>query len=238
MAIRSDLVVIEDLCPLDINNIIIEASSFDNKIKMERKDIARTLIRLQECLLHFRKAKNIVRGLFKPEINKYIDIDTLNILDENLGRVDQNLEQAQKQAMEKYNSEIFLYGQEIVNIKMNPFKNLLIEAMESIVISPIINSSRKYTFSKGEELPNEEITPKDEYLYVYYLFQEVYPASQSVGALTRQEFRTFPKNFTIANNNPISNLPLKHSEEILEEEGITEYPEGFINQEDGEITES
>lgn len=229
MAINSDLITIEDACPIEISKIIIETSSFDNKIKIE-KDISRTLIKLQECLLHFRKAKNMIRSFFKPEINKYIEVDTLNILDENLGRVDQNLEQAQKQSMEKYNSELLWPGHEKENIKMNPFKNLLIEAMESIVINPIISSTKKYIFSDEETLTNGQQIEKDEYLYVYYLFQEVYPASQSVGALTRQEFKTFPKNFTIANNNPIGNLPIKSREGLEEQEDfISEIPKDLAD---------
>lgn len=221
MAIRQDLIGIEDYCPVEIYKIASNGYRFDNLVNIPNNhyQIEKLIKRLSDALLLFRLCKADLRNLFKPEINKYIDSDTLNILDENLGRVDQELQKSQKELISLYNDIDFMKKKvHRVNIKLNPFRNLLVESMETIIVNPIINSTRKYMFSKGEKLESGDLVEKDEYLFIYYLFQEVFPASQSVGGLTRQEFKTFPKNFTIQNQQPNLGLPTK-------EENETEYLE-------------
>jgi len=222
MAIRLELVESEnifDKIGIDIFDIENEVFRFDNKINSIDSTSEAGVI-LQECILHFRNAKNKLRNFLKVSENKYIDPDLLNKMDEDIGRLDNNIDLKEKAVIEKKD-----YIGERTNIKINPLKNILIEAMESLVINAMFVSAKRwesYSEENGikiKEVKGEKefVIRKDKYLYQFFLFQEMQPASQSVGAITRQELKSFPKNVTLHNPSPKSESDKKSEEEDGEE---------------------
>ncbi len=234
MVISTELVQIENI---EINSkqkirdlifeIEIEIGKFYNKINTKKLDPGEVILRFQECVLHYRKAKNILRNFLKPEENPYISVYYLGILDENLGRVDKTLDDLQDKIITNIGVKEKLERSISVDSKIERLRNMLEESMDSIVVKPLINSANKYNLSDGEigfEVEQEEeeklegtgkkkkriiivkekiiqktAIEKDLNLFNYYLFKEVYHSSQSVGSFTRQEFKSFPKNIKLIN---------------------------------------
>lgn len=212
MAIRTEIIRIEEdfedlkIAILDIEN---EIFAFDSKIKTIELSNNEAIPRLQDCILHYRNVRNKLRGFLKPEDNKYIDSDTLNKMDEDIGRLDDDINKKEKQIIDKLSLLDFQKKSESRNIKINPLKNLLIEAMEIQIINSLVKSTEKWRNYKEKEIEviEEGETKKvkilkDIHLFNYYLFQEMYIASQSIGGFTRQEIKSFPKNITLYNKNP------------------------------------
>ena len=217
MAIRTELVEVEEIfskIEIDILNIGNEAFSFDNKIKSINSSNTKAIQRLQDCILHFRNARNKLRSFLKVNENKYIDPNLLNKMDEDIGRLDEDIDKKEKAILEKVDTLDFYEKSEKRNIKLNPLKNRLSESMESLVIAAISLSAKKwnsYDENNGikifdEEGKEKEKAKKDIHLYKFFLFQEMQPAAQSVGGFTRQEMKSFPKNITLHNPNPIHNM--------------------------------
>lgn len=208
MVIIPSVVEIENICPVDIFDIESEIFGFDNKIKsLHNHSLKRKVLLLQECVLHYRKAKNILKNLIKPENNKYIDTQLYNMMDENLGRVDLAIDELQNVI-----NSLDLKDRKF-DVKLKQFEILLIETMESIAIQPLIISSQKYKEPQNYNNPHNKQIKKDIFLFTYYLFQEMYPASQSVGGITRQKIQSFPKNIKLFNPNPSSTFYKKEDKE-------------------------
>jgi len=228
MAIRTDLVQIEGIYQMlfiDIQEIENNVFSFDNKIKTITNSNGHSIPRLQDCIRHFRNAKNMVRGFLKPRDNKYIDDNFINKMDEDIGRIDENVNKLERDLLEKLDTLHFTHRSEVRNVKMGILRNFLIEAMEFLVIKPLVIASNRWSGypeithtdikEEGKEINNP---PKDIYLFNLFLFQEVFHASQSVGGFTRQEIKSFPRNIRIYNPNPGTELISQTSNEQKKEE--------------------
>lgn len=236
MAMRTDIIQIEKIAkqvPLDIWDIEMEIFGYDNKIKKVDSFDIKSIKLLQECILHFRKAKSILRSFLKPEDNSYIKHDLVSELDENIGRIDENITKLEKELIEKADTMSYLDKKHAGNIKTIRLRNMLEEAMELLVIRSLITSLKSWvnyeekkedvdefveenfiTEKKGTKTeikkevktkPKKIKVPKDKDKFNYLLLQEMYPSAQSVGGFTRQEIKSFPKKMFF--NPPVNRQP-------------------------------
>ena len=254
MVFKQELIQIEKICPQDIWDIEVEIAHFKNKINTSNLLIYESLNRLQDCVLHYRKAKNMLRNFIKPENNKYIDENKIREMDENLNRIDLNLDKLENETIQKIGSIEQLEKKPILDIRIKRLQNLLEEAMDSLIINSLINSALRFKdiqdtkaikkeiiekkikkgdkeFVEKEERLKEIDISKDIFLYNLFLFQEIYPSSFSVGGFVRQEIKSFPKNIVLHNPNP-NQFSTKESENQESKDKKEEEIESILKEEE------
>ena len=209
-----------------------------SKFYTELEDLADFAECLQDATLLYMTTKNMLVNLLKPEDNVYIAKYERNYrwMIECIGRADKNLNTYQAQRVERIMSDTQIRLQPIAKTHIKSYNNYLIESMETMVIRPLINAYERFmttsdqvTFIIKEDI-NKENSPmikeiktivKDRELFCYFLFLEIYHASLSVGALTRDEDTknrtSFQDTPTIITRQLPSNIKTESQEEKNQE---------------------
>ena len=133
--------------------------------------------------------------MLKPEENCYIKKaeEQHDYLVNDLGRVEKNL-QTKIDKIAIIEQDMYA-GKPVAFVEVLEYYNFLVEAMESLVIKPILVVFRRYIKVKKkltEDTKNNlNIKETREKLFIYWIFLEVYHNSLYVGGITRD---TTPKN--------------------------------------------
>ncbi len=225
MALKPEIINLEKDAPINIWELEEQIISFDNKIMAKNRHSAITARKLQDCILHFRTARNIMRSYIDPMTNdKIINEQDLKLMDDNIGRIDKNLDALSKEAVTKLGNTEFLKVDEVLNIKIQSFRIFLIEAMETIVERALIKAVNNF-----KQLDDDKKNEKNFYLLIY---REMFLASQSVGGSTRQEMASFPRGLAPHRGSSSNKNTTPSSEDSEDEEEEPEEVEETLFPED------
>ncbi|MHA1867818.1 MAG: hypothetical protein ACTSXD_07105 [Candidatus Heimdallarchaeaceae archaeon] len=160
-------------------------------------------------------ARILVRNLIDLEENNYVKEYEKKFrwtLD-NLGRVDKKIDELETETIEKL-ERVETYREEQMphSPKIRRYINFLVKCMDHLVIYPLIKSFRYF---QKKQLKND----KD--LFIYKIFIELYNSSESLGSISAEKQKSYPKQ------PGISRMTATHEDEVyfVEPEKIEEQKE-------------
>ena len=181
-----------------INKFYTIASRYKDTGSEPDVDFDVTIMKYQQANLIFSKVKNTLRNLLKPEDNEYIKEHrtSFNWMIDNLGRVDKKLGELQEMVISKGDQRVIISRLKLRN-SLIIYYNYLCEAMQILIIETLLKAYNNFSEypnkikikdKKTEKVEEREVI-KDKSLFIYLLFLEMYHASFSLGAITREEVK-------------------------------------------------
>ena len=206
----NDLVDIEE-CPVDIWDIEKSIREFYRLMDYYEDDNSEEIRdRLIKATTILTLSRILLKNLILPEDNNYIkdELTSYKWMIDNLNRVDKRLDDCHKSLAELENAK--LYG---VNIQRSSriasYERVLYEIMNHLVYFPLKKAFLRYIRFNGEleiEENGEKIIKKikkNEKLYLYFVFCELYHSSEALGGIAREEMKYVPsKGFGVTNTSP------------------------------------
>ena len=170
-------------------------------------------MRVIEASSVLNSARTLVKNLLMPEQNDYIreNLNAYYLMIENLSRADKRMDESQKELI-SYVENANLIKEDIgKNSKVSSYENILEEYLHHLVYYPIKNAWIKFNKFNGrseEEVDGKKMEVniiKDESLFLYFVFLELYHSSESLGGIAREQTKRTGKSQTpmvIENNHP------------------------------------
>lgn len=220
---QKDWLEIEN-APVDIWDIEIKVRNFYIMIEDEGytpDDYRINLIKSMNLLI---SSKSLVKNLIVPEDNKYIknEDESYKWMIDNLNRADLFLEDQKEKMIGQ------LENARVLNINISKssktyfFKAVLIEQMEQLVYYPLKKAYYKFSQLRLDEKGNK--IKRDDKLFCYLLFIELYHHSESVGGIARLSLGgSHTQGFGTVNKHPTTsklNLPAIPEGVITEENEV------------------
>lgn len=223
--IQKDWIDLEE-CPTDIWDIEMKVRQF--YITLESyDDIEEKKTILIKCLGILNSARTLLKNLLMPEDNDYLEKQDIAYkwMVDNLNRADKRIAENQKTMIDQVENARLLNTNLGKSSKIDAFETILIEYLEHLVYYPIKKAYMKF-LNFHEEKDGQKIK-KDEKLFLYFVFLELYHASEVLGGIAREELRTSPKGHGVSNLTPSTHIPVKipsnvETEEIIEDENEDE----------------
>jgi|GEM_PF-5092015 len=137
-------------------------------------------------------ARILLRNLVDPEENQFIKEypKRFNWMLDNLGRIDKKIDEVEVETIEKLDDIERLKEKDYPNSpKIKKYINLLIKCMEHLVIYPLKKSYQYYL---------KHMKESDKELFLYKVFIELYNSSESLGAISSEKQKTFPRQQIIS----------------------------------------
>lgn len=180
---------------LDLRSSPIAEDFFDIEIKIEEFyitiDFDDDFDLKTQCLdarNYLDSARILLRNLIDIEENKYIKEypKRFGWMLDNLGRIDRKIDDVEIETIEKLDDIERLKEKDYPNSpKIKKYINLLIRCMDHLVVYPLIKS---YRYFREKKLNNE-----DGELFIYKIFIELYNSSESLGSISAEKQKSYPK---------------------------------------------
>ncbi len=193
--IPTDLVDLEQI-PVDFWDIEIRVRDFyrllDYKKNLSGPEVRIRVIKASSSL---NSARTLVKNLLMPEENDYIkeQIKSYYLMIENLSRADKRLDESQKNLIDQLENARIVQKDVSRSAKVTSYERILQEFIEHLVYFPIKNAWRKFRKFKEEvekEIDGKKVKVKvikNEKLFCYFVFLELYHSSESLGGLAREQ---------------------------------------------------
>ena len=195
ISIPIDLVDLEQI-PVDFWEIEMKIRDFyqllDYNQNLESFEIRMRVIRAASIL---NSARTLVKNLLMPEENEYIkeQIRAYYLMIENLSRADKRMDESQKNLIDQLENARITKTDVAKSAKVSAYERILQEYMEHLVYFTIKNAWRKFKKFNGKkeiEIEGKKVELKilkDERLFCYFVFLELYHSSESLGGLAREQ---------------------------------------------------
>jgi hypothetical protein len=175
---------------LDLDSLKSQVIKFSNNMSIEKRDIRGCVNRLISAKNNLSNCIAISKALFEPEKNQYIasvqeEFKSYSAFVTYLGITNARLDLSQETIISKIEGRTIQKDYEL-QIRIDAFKQLLMECIYSLVIYPYKNALDKFENYESKTNIAGQIVLKDRDLFTYFLFLEFYHASEILGALARQ----------------------------------------------------
>lgn len=219
-------------CVIDIHDIENAVRDFYLTIDLENSEDIKN-----QCLdarNYLDTARILIMNLIEPDHNEYIKLFKKNYywLLDNSGRINLSIDELEESTIEKLEVLELSRKKEFPNSpKIRKYINHLIKLMEHQVYFPLKNALTKFNECEDiDENGNQRI--KDTDLYCFYLFQQLYNASESLGSISGEKVKVVPKQQVI------SSRKASHEDPDQTIEDLPEHPESIrLKSEDEEFQE-
>lgn len=176
--------------PIDLLQIELAVRDFYLALSLEEEEMKENIY---ESKNYLDSARIQVRNLIKPEENEYIreyEKAFYWMLD-NLGRLDRRISELREESLKSadFKKQMNDFGElEFSKIpQVVIYLEELKKVMEHLVYRPLRNAHLRY-----KNISEKEYV-KDEKLFIYFLFLELYHVSESLGAISSEKTKTTPK---------------------------------------------
>lgn len=197
--IPSDLIDLEE-APINFWEIEMKIREFCTLLNydedLEGAEIRMRVIEASACL---NSARTLVKNLLMPEENEYIKehLTSYYLMIENLSRADKRMDDAQKILIDYVENANLIRTEFSKNSKITSYERILKEFLDHLVYYPIKNAWAKFKKFNGKkeiEIGSKKVEAKiikDEKLFLYFVFLELYHSSESLGGFARDQTRPF-----------------------------------------------
>lgn len=175
--------------PVEMGMVISSIKSFYNSLNRVRDDSYQSASRLLEVKRHYDNSFNFLKGLIEPERNGYVRDENRRTqcfkwFEGNIGRMLSALE-SKTAFVEKVSRIASARPNDSMMLKFEDAKQTLLSYMEQAILYPITQANLRYKEFEGK-MDGKTIV-KDNELWLYFLFLNMYHASQYLGALTKEK---------------------------------------------------
>ena len=229
---------------LNIETIKREMYDVDNLVSYKSSDLKKEMEKLLEARTHLNLSITEVKSLFDlgtPGENNYIASAEkkggyYTYLNACLGVANSILDRIIKEIIESERGTEVGANFNPASVKINLLREKLIEYSNGLVISPLLNSYKKFEKIKKAPDKNGEIIDPNLNLFSFLVFHEFYRNAQVIGATERQ-IGVFSQKITNINRpeKDLSSNP-ENPEMVKEENYLT--PSIFEEEKFGEQNEN
>jgi len=210
---KNDLIEIERIEILDLWDITIKMREFYRLLDYPEFE-EEVRMRLIKARGYLDSARSLLKNMIMPEENEYIKKheNSYKWMIDNLNRADLFLDDLQNDAIDEVDklSNINKFVNETTKFaKASEFEKSLYEYMEHLVYYPIKLAYKKFLKYPHEIEKDDKIFKviKDEKLFIYLIFLEIFHASEVLGGIARQQIKYSPKGFGTVNLKSSSEIP-------------------------------
>jgi len=196
IAIPIDLIDLEQI-PVDFWEIEMKIREFYTILSYDEYELDASEIRMKviNASSVLNSARTLVKNLLMPEENSYIkeNIKSYYLMIENLSRADKRMDESQKSLIDQMENARIVQTDVTHSSKVTSYERILKEFMDHLVYYPIKNAWKKFKYFKAEreqEINGEKVKVKilkDEKLFLYFVFLELYHSSESLGGIAREQ---------------------------------------------------
>ncbi len=240
--IPSDLVDLEKI-PVDFWDIQMRIREFCTLLNYDEDDLDSSEIRMRviEASSCLNSARTLVKNLLMPEQNEYIkeNINSYYLMIENLSRADKRMDESQTHLIDQQENARVTNTDVRMSSKVTSYERILKEYLEHLVYFPLKNAWLKFNRFNGKkeiELEGKKVEVnviKDEKLFLYFVFLELYHSSESLGGLAREQVRgksTANQKPLIPENEHPPDVPENAKTEDAKEEETIDIPEELTEE--------
>lgn len=235
-------------CPLDpeiVFNISVKMTEFHRNISVDLHYLDEAKEKLLDARLTLNSARLLLVQAIESEDNDYIrqNKKSWDFMVDNFSRFDKRMDTTEAdtfhilereqgispKAKPKYEVDIDVYMNPTAISRLLPYKRELSEAAEHLVFFPLKNAYRRWLVCPDKDKYNLPIK-KDKMLFSYFLFVNLFHASQTLGSLAREQNPKISKGYTttslpntgtgmemVAPPGMPQNVRIEEKEEALEE---------------------
>ena len=229
-----DLVDLEETI-IDLDNIIMKIRDFYRIMDYSQFD-AELRVRVVQARGVLDSARTLLKNKLMPEENEYIREakGSYAWMVDNLNRCDATLDLIEKETIQQIENAISSRTNVLKSAKIMILIKTLNEYMEHLVYYPIKSSYQiflKYP-RETEKDGNTIKIKKDEKLFLYLLFLQLFHSSEALGGVARTPMKSSPRASGTVNQKPSTEIPPppRIPINIEEEESEQTEPDDFFNE--------
>lgn len=199
---------------IDIDEIKRNALLFYNLVdSIHNQDKYKYIMILIKSEMYCNACRRLIKNKISPEENKYISQELKESyywLVDNLGRVELQLKKMKDGVVSHMETSYLHFEKFSALVKTAIYTHYMQELMNHLAYYPLKNAydaimKEGVVFvlkDKYNKKARQNFIKKDKDLYWYLVFLQFFYSSETLGALTGQEFKSVPKSLGIVNQVP------------------------------------